>query len=64
MATRGELIIGTFNASSEEAVNNIKQKAIELVDLIEEQGKCPRRKAIAITQIELGVMMGIKSLFN
>lgn len=62
--SKGEQIIGTFNPSSEQDVDLIKQKAIELVNLIEEKGKDPRRKAAAITQIELGVMMGVKSLFH
>jgi len=62
--TKGEQIIGKFNPSSEEGVDLIKQKAIELVNLIEENGKDPRRKAAAITQIEFGVMMGVKSLFH
>ena len=39
-----------------------KEKAIELVDLIEEYGKDPRRKVTAITNIEQGVMWAIKSL--
>lgn len=62
--TKGEQIIGTFNPSSEQDVDLIKQKAIELVNLIEEKGKDPRRKAAAITQIEFGVMMAVKSLFH
>ena len=62
--SKGEQIIGTFNPSSEQDVDLIKQKAIELVNLIEEKGKDQRRKAAAITQIELGVMMGVKSLFH
>jgi hypothetical protein len=39
-----------------------KGKAIELVNLIEELGKDPRRKAAAITDIEKGTMMAVKSL--
>jgi len=61
--TKGEQIIGTFNSENRNDVDLIKEKAIELVNLIEEKGKDPRRKAAAITQIELGVMMGVKSLF-
>lgn len=62
--SKGEQIIGTFNSENRNDVDLIKEKAIELVNLIEDKGKDPRRKAAAITQIELGVMMGVKSLFN
>lgn len=62
--TKGEEIIGSFNPSGEAPVDEIKSKAIELVNAIEELGKDPRRKAAAITQIELGVMMAVKSLFH
>ena len=61
--SKGEQIIGTFNAESRSDVDKIKEKAIELVNLIEELGKDPRRKAAAITDIEKGVMMAVKSLF-
>lgn len=62
--TKGEQIIGRFNSENRSDVDLIKEKAIELVNLIEEKGKDPRRKATAITQIELGVMMAVKSLFE
>lgn len=61
--TKGEQIIGNFNPNSVESVDLIKQKAIELVNIIEELGKDPRRKATAITDIEKGTMMAVKSLF-
>src|SRR5690606_20148804 len=61
--SKGEQIIGTFNSENRTDVDLIKEKAIELVNLIEEKGKDPRRKEAAITQIELGVMMAVKSLF-
>lgn len=61
--TKGEEIIGKFNNENRTDVDLIKEKAIELVNLIEEKGKDPRRKATGITQIELGVMMAVKSLF-
>ena len=61
--TKGEEIIGKFNPSSNESVDKIKQKATELVDLIEELGKDPRRKAAAITDVEKAQMMAVKSLF-
>lgn len=61
--TKGEEIIGTFNTSGSEAVDAIKQKATELINLIDEHGKDPRRKATAITNIEQGTMWAVKSLF-
>ena len=61
--SKGQEIIGKFNASEKSEVDLIKEKAIELVDSIEEYGKDPRRKATAITNIEQGVMWAIKSLF-
>jgi len=61
--TKGEEIIGKFNSENRTDVDRIKEKAIELVDLIEELGKDPRRKATAITDIEKGTMMAVKSLF-
>jgi hypothetical protein len=64
MMTKGEQIIGKFNSESRSDVDRIKEKAIELVNLIEELGKDPRRKATAITNIETGVMYAVKSLFD
>lgn len=61
--SKGQDIIGKFNASEKSEVDLIKEKAIELIDLIEEYGKDPRRKATAITNIEQGVMWAVKSLF-
>ena len=62
--SKGQEIIGKFNASEKSEVDLIKEKAIELVDLIEEYGKDQRRKATAITDIEKGTMMAVKSLFD
>ena len=62
--SKGQEIIGKFNASEKSEVDLIKEKATELVDLIEEYGKDPRRKATAITDIEKGTMMAVKSLFD
>lgn len=64
MQTKGEQIIGTFNPSGDDAINLIKTKAAELINLIEDAGRCPRRKAAAITDIEKGAMMAVKSLFH
>lgn len=62
--TKGELIIGKFNNENRTDVDLIKEKAIELVNLIEDKGKDARRKATAITDIEKGTMMAVKSLFD
>lgn len=62
--SKGTEIIGTFNNENRSDVDEIKAKASELVDLIEALGKDPRRKATAITDIEKGTMMAVKSLFN
>lgn len=61
--SKGEQVIGRFNSESREAIDVVKQKAIDLIDLIEEHGKDERRKGIAIEDIEKGVMMAVKSLF-
>lgn len=63
MKTKGQEIIGSSNSESRNEIDLIKQKASELVDLIEEHGKCPRRKATAITDVEKATMMAVKSLF-
>lgn len=60
----GVKIIGTFNSESSEHVDQIKQKAAELIDLIDENAKDLRRASIAITGIEQAVMMGVKSTFE
>lgn len=62
--SKGLQVVGTFNPNNEDAVTRIKQKAVELIDLIEELGKCPRRKSIAITDVEKAQMMAVKSLFH
>lgn len=61
--SKGTVIIGTFNSESLTAVDEIKQKASELVDLIEELGQDHRRKEMAISNIEIGTMLAVKSLF-
>lgn len=63
--SKGKEIIGTFNAEGKEAIDQIKQKAAELVNLIEAAVENdPRRKALAITHIETGVMFGVKGMFT
>lgn len=62
--TKGREIIGTFNPAGEEGVDLIKAKSAELIDLIEQYSKCPRRKEIAITGIEQAQMMAVKAIFS
>ena len=61
--TKGEEIIGKFNSENRTDVDKIKEKAIELINLIDVLGKDPRRKDTAITDIEKATMMAVKSLF-
>jgi hypothetical protein len=60
---KGVEIIGKFNNQNKTEVDEIKEKAIELINLIDSYGKDERRKSIAFTEIEKGVMFGVKSLF-
>lgn len=61
--TKGDEIIGAFDSKNLTSVDLIKQKAVELVNLIEELGIEPRRKSIAITHVETATMFAVKSLF-
>ena len=61
--TKGEVIIGDFGTENID-VFDIKLKAIDMVDTIEKLGKCPRRKATAITDVEKAQMIAVKSYFN
>lgn len=61
--TKGEQIIGRFNASGKSEVDEIKLEAITLINSIDAVAKDQRRASIAYTEIEKGVMMAIKSLF-
>lgn len=62
--SRGIKTIGTFNSESFSHIDQIKQKAAELIDLIDVHAKDPRRASIAITGIEQAVMMGVKATFE
>lgn len=62
--TKGEEIIGKFNSTANLHVEELKNRAIQLINAINVYGKSPRRNAIAITDIEKGTMMGVKSLFQ
>ena len=62
--SKGVEVIGSFNSSTKVEVDLIKEKAIELVDLIEKHGVDGHRKDNSIDYIEVGVMLAIKSLFH
>jgi len=60
--TKGEYLVGkSFNPGGLESVNEIKQKAADLIDCIDRVGTDPRTAAIAITNIEQGAMWAVKS---
>jgi len=62
--SKGVEVIGTFNHAGSSAIDEIKLGAINLINDIEDLGKDARRKAIAYTDIEKGIMMAVKSLFD
>lgn len=61
--TKGEEIIGSFNPSGNDIAEETKLLSIALINFVETVGKCPRRKAKAITDIETGTMFAVKSIF-
>jgi len=61
----GEDYIGTFNTLAIDDIDNIKSAAAQLIDLIQNTNSIDaRRKEIACTSIETGVMFGIKAIFT
>jgi hypothetical protein len=70
--TLGQKRVGVnFNPSENKTVNEIKNKAADLIDLIEtlrEGGLASEEKhrliSIAQTEIETGCMYGVKSVFT
>lgn len=68
MKTHGEYLVGTsFNPSKSGDVDEIKQAAAKLIDLIYEASVNPesegaRCRAIAITNIEQGAMWAVKAV--
>ena len=62
--SKGKEVIGTFNVSDKSEVDLIKEKASELIDLIDKYGVEERRKNLAIDHIEAGTMFAVKSLFH
>lgn len=64
---KGLEIIGgfeTFNYDEKQEVFEIKEQARRLIETIEKHGKNQRRKAMAFSDIEKGVMCAVKSLFT
>jgi len=65
--TKGQYRVGTtFNPNGNEEVDNIKQRAAELIDLIESVGdntipEVGRLRALASTAIEEGAMWAVKA---
>lgn len=62
--TKGEEIIGNFNPSNVQAVDEIKLEAITLINTAQSHSKEPRRFAKGCTDIETGTMFFVKSLFH
>lgn len=63
--SKGQNIVGVrFDTSNDEQVKKIKDKFAELIDLVDSLDGDPRRKAIAITNIETGQMFAVKSIFT
>lgn len=64
MLTKGEEIIGRFNPSNDECIDEIKLEAITLINTIDSYKGNPRRVSTSITDIEKATMMAVKSLKN
>lgn len=62
--SKGRQIIGRSPADYNTEAKAIRDKAIELIDLIEEHGKNPRCKTLSIDHIEMGAMLAVKSVFE
>ena len=60
----GENYIGSFNNENRNDVAQIKECAATLVNLIFQYGADPERNEDAARQIEIGTMLGIKSVFS
>lgn len=73
MKTIGEKRVGVeFNPSKNETVDLIKQKGAELINLIHSieptdksnPGECRRAQALAMTEVENGLMWAVKANFR
>lgn len=64
--TKGQKIVGVYHSPTPEeqkAIDVIKAKGAELLDVIYENGKDNRRIAIAVTDIEKAIGIATKSIF-
>lgn len=61
---KGIDVIGSFNSENKTEVDEIKSKAIDLIDTIAKYGKDPHRNEKASDFIELAAMLGVKSIFQ
>ena len=61
--SKGEQIIGG-NPSGSLAVDQIKRSSIQLIDIIDESIPDSRRKAEAISKIEIAQMLAVRELFQ
>ena len=60
--TEGEYLVGkSFNPGGLDSVNEIKQKAADLIDCVRKHGVDGRCTALSVTAIEEGAMWGVKS---
>lgn len=62
--SKGEQVIGSFNPSSDSAVDEIKGAAIKLINVIDGAIGDGRRKTATINQVEQAQMMAVKELFQ
>ena len=58
-----ETTIPSFNPSGKPEVDQIKERAEELIALIDRVCPDPRTKALAKTNVEQGAMWAVKSFF-
>lgn len=64
--TKGQKIVGVYHRPTldeQKAIDVIKAKGAELLDVIYENGKDNRRIAIAVTDIEKAIGIATKSVF-
>lgn len=60
--TEGEYLVGkSFNPGGLDSVNEIKQRAADLIDCIGRHGADTRTRDFAIKAVEEGAMWGVKS---
>jgi hypothetical protein len=62
MTTTGEELIGAFNPQNKEEVEIVKAEAVALVNTINHYVPPGRRRSIALTHIEIAVLMARMAL--